>query len=36
MSHGEQRVNGGRIGNLRDRAARHWLDPFVIRPSRAL
>jgi len=29
MSHDEQRVNGGRIWNLRERAARHWPDPFV-------
>jgi hypothetical protein len=35
MSHDEERVNGTRIRDKRDRAPRHWLNPFVRRfPAR--
>jgi hypothetical protein len=29
MSHDEERVNGSRVRDKRDRAPRHWLNPLV-------
>ena len=33
MSHDEERGNGARARNNRDRAPRHWLNPLVSRQN---
>jgi hypothetical protein len=33
MSHDEERANGSRVWDKRDRAPRHWLNPLVGRSS---